>query len=107
MRYSDGRLFPSVKIFGDPGTEVSSGEQARVAVARAMVKAPPIVFADEPTGNPDSRMSKDIVHLLRAANERGHAIIMVTHTKDVASGAKRIILLRDGRVVASDESVQG
>jgi putative ABC transport system ATP-binding protein len=85
-----------------PG-QLSSGEQARVAVARAMVKAPPIILADEPTGNLDSGTGKAIVHLLRAANERGHTVIMVTHNKEAAGGAQRLIYLRDGMMIASDE----
>jgi putative ABC transport system ATP-binding protein len=85
-----------------PG-QLSSGEQARVAMARAMVKAPPIILADEPTGNLDSRTGQDIVHLLQVANENGHTIIMVTHNKDVAGGAQRLIYLRDGKIIASDE----
>ena len=85
-----------------PG-QLSSGEQARVAVARAMVKTPPIILADEPTGNLDSRTGQDIIHLLRAANERGHTIIMVTHNKDAAGGAQRLIHLRDGMIIAGNE----
>lgn len=85
-----------------PG-QLSSGEQARVAVARAMVKAPPIILADEPTGNLDSRTGRDIVHLLQTANEQGQTIIMVTHNKDVAGGAQRLIYLQDGEIIAGDE----
>ncbi len=85
-----------------PG-QLSSGEQARVAIARALVKAPPIILADEPTGNLDSKTGQDIMHLLQAANERGHTIIMVTHNQDVARGARRLIYLRDGKIVADDE----
>jgi len=85
-----------------PG-QLSSGEQARVAVARALVKAPPIILADEPTGNLDSRTGQEIVRLLQAANERGHTIIMVTHNKDAGGGAQRLIYLRDGMIMAGDE----
>jgi putative ABC transport system ATP-binding protein len=85
-----------------PG-QLSSGEQARVAMARAIVKAPPIILADEPTGNLDSRTGKDIVHLLQAANENGHTIIMATHNKDVAGEAKKLIYLRDGAIIAGNE----
>ncbi len=84
-----------------PG-QLSSGEQARVAMARAMVNAPPIILADEPTGNLDSSAGKDIVHLLQTANENGCTIIMVTHNKDVASQAKKLIYLRDGAIVAGN-----
>ena len=85
-----------------PG-QLSSGEQARVAMARAMVKTPPIILADEPTGNLDSRTGQDIVHLLQEANERGHTIIMVTHNKDAAGGAQRLIYLRDGMIIAGND----
>ena len=85
-----------------PG-QLSAGEQARVAMARALVKAPPILLADEPTGSLDSRTGQDIVHLLQAANERGQTIIMVTHNKDAAGRARRLIHLRDGVIVAGDE----
>lgn len=84
-------------------SQLSSGEQARVALARAMVKAPPIILADEPTGNLDSRTGQDVLYLLQAANERGHTIIMVTHNKDAAGAAQRLVYLRDGMMIAHDE----
>jgi putative ABC transport system ATP-binding protein len=84
-----------------PG-QLSSGEQARVAIARALVKEPPIILADEPTGNLDSRTGQDVVRLLQAANERGHTIIMVTHNKDAARGARRLVYLRDGEITTGD-----
>ena len=83
--------------------QLSSGEQARVAIARALVKAPPIILADEPTGNLDSRAGQDIVRLLQAANDRGHTIIMVTHNQEAARGARRILYLQDGKIVAGNE----
>ncbi len=82
--------------------QLSSGEQARVAVARSLVKAPSIILADEPTGNLDSKTGQDIMHLLQTANERGHTIIMVTHNQDVARGAERLICLQDGKIVTSN-----
>ncbi len=85
-----------------PG-QLSSGEQARVAIARALVKSPPIILADEPTGNLDSRTGRDIIHLLQAANEHGHTVIMVTHNKDAAGAAQRLVYLRDGMMIAHDE----
>ncbi len=84
-----------------PG-QLSSGEQARVAVARALVKAPPIILADEPTGNLDSKTGQDIMRLLQVANEHGHTIIVVTHNQDVGRGARRLIYLRDGEIVTSN-----
>lgn len=85
-----------------PG-ELSTGEQARVAIARALVKAPPIILADEPTGNLDSKTGQDVVRLLQKANERGHTIILVTHNQDIAREARRFIYLRDGKIVTGHE----
>ncbi len=85
--------------------ELSGGQQQRVAVARAMVARPAIVFADEPTGNLDSKTSADILALLRrAVDEFGQTIVMVTHDPDAAQIADRLLTLNDGLVV-SDESV--
>lgn len=84
-----------------PG-QLSSGEQTRVAMARALVKAPPIILADEPTGNLDSKTGQDIMHLLQSAHEQGHTIIVVTHNQDVARATHRLIYLRDGKIVTSE-----
>ena len=83
--------------------QLSSGEQARIAIARALVKAPPIILADEPTGNLDSKAGQDIVRLLQTINERGHTNIMVTHNQEAARGARRVIYLRDGKIVGDNE----
>jgi putative ABC transport system ATP-binding protein len=80
--------------------ELSGGQQQRVAGARALVTRPEIVFADEPTGNLDSRSSNEILEFLRSAvNEHGQTIVMVTHDASAASFADRIVFLGDGRVV--------
>jgi putative ABC transport system ATP-binding protein len=80
--------------------ELSGGQQQRVAGARALVSRPEIVFADEPTGNLDSRSGHDILGFLRSAvNEHGQTIVMVTHDASAASFADRIVFLGDGRVV--------
>jgi putative ABC transport system ATP-binding protein len=80
--------------------ELSGGQQQRVAGARALVSRPEIVFADEPTGNLDSRSGNDILGFLRSAvNEHGQTIVMVTHDASAASFADRIVFLGDGRVV--------
>ncbi len=80
--------------------ELSGGQQQRVAVARALVSKPAVVFADEPTGNLDSKASEDVLQLLRrAVNEFGQTVIMVTHDPGAASHADRLITLRDGRIV--------
>jgi putative ABC transport system ATP-binding protein len=81
-------------------SELSGGQQQRVAVARALVHRPAVVFADEPTGNLDSRSSEEVLGLLRqAADEFGQTVIMVTHDPQAASVADRIVVLRDGEVV--------
>ena len=84
-------------------SELSGGQQQRVAVARALATRPAIVFADEPTGNLDSRASADVLGLLRsAADERGQAIAMVTHDAVAAATADRVVFLADGAVVADE-----
>jgi putative ABC transport system ATP-binding protein len=80
--------------------ELSGGQQQRVAVARALVSKPAVVFADEPTGNLDSKASEDVLRLLRGAvDEFGQTVIMVTHDPSAAAYADRLITLRDGRIV--------
>ena len=78
--------------------ELSGGEQQRVAVARALANDPDTILADEPTGNLDSKTSRDIMELLKETNERGTTIIMVTHDPLVASYTKRTFRLVDGRI---------
>jgi putative ABC transport system ATP-binding protein len=78
--------------------ELSGGQQQRVAVARALVRKPAVVFADEPTGNLDSSASSEVLGLLRrAADEFGQTIVMVTHDAGAAACADRLIVLADGR----------
>jgi putative ABC transport system ATP-binding protein len=84
-------------------TELSGGQQQRVAIARALVNNPPLLLADEPTGNLDSRSGEDILNILTGLNRQGVTIIIVTHDKDIAARCKRIINLKDGRIV-SDEA---
>jgi putative ABC transport system ATP-binding protein len=84
--------------------ELSGGEQQRVGIARALVKEPRMVLADEPTGNLDSRSSEAILAALQSLNAAGITVLMVTHEADVAAAAKRVVSMRDGRVV-SDEPV--
>jgi putative ABC transport system ATP-binding protein len=81
-------------------SELSGGQQQRVAVARALVSKPAVVFADEPTGNLDSRSSADVLALLRqAVDEFGQTVVMVTHDPAAAAHADRLITLQDGRIV--------
>ena len=81
-------------------SELSGGQQQRVAVARALVAKPAVVFADEPTGNLDSKASEDVLRLLRqAVDEFGQTVVMVTHDPAAAAHADRLVMLRDGRIV--------
>jgi putative ABC transport system ATP-binding protein len=87
--------------------QLSGGEQQRVAVARAMARRPPLLLADEPTGNLDSATGKQIIELLVAVNRRlGSTLVLVTHDAALAAHADRVVTLRDGRVV-SDEAGNG
>ena len=96
---------------GHRPAELSGGQQQRVAVARALVSKPAVVFADEPTGNLDSRSSDEVLTLLRrAVDDFGQTVIMVTHEAHAAAFADRLVVLRDGRVAhdgpcASEEEV--
>ena len=87
--------------------QLSGGEQQRVAVARAVSRRPPVLLADEPTGNLDSATGKQIIDLLLALNRNlGSTLILVTHDAALAAHADRLVLLRDGRIVG-DEPVNG
>jgi len=84
--------------------QLSGGQQQRVAIARALINDPPVILADEPTGNLDSRASVEIVDFLKQLNADGKTIIMVTHEPDIAAFAKRRIVVKDGRIDNSDTS---
>jgi len=86
-------------------TQLSGGQQQRVAIARALVNDAAIIFADEPTGNLDTRASREIMELfVRLNEEKGITVIVVTHDPDTASFSKRIIRFLDGRIVADDRN---
>jgi putative ABC transport system ATP-binding protein len=96
------RLIETVEL-GDRRThrpaELSGGQQQRVAVARALVSKPAVVFADEPTGNLDTKASEEVLRLLRqAVDEFGQTVVMVTHDPEAAAHADRLVVLRDGKV---------
>jgi len=85
--------------------ELSGGQQQRVAIARALVNNPALILADEPTGNLDSRTSIDIADLFVQLNNEGKTIVMITHEPEIAQFAKRMIYLRDGRII-SDKIIE-
>ena len=83
-------------------SELSGGEQQRVAVARAIVVNPSLVLADEPTGNLDSRTTEDVLGIFASLNDEGRTVVLITHEPDVAAQARRVIRLQDGAVVADE-----
>ncbi len=84
--------------------QLSGGQAQRIAIARALINNPPIILADEPTGNLDYTATTEIVQLLKALHTKGSTIIMVTHSDEVASAADRIISMQDGRIVSEQRT---
>lgn len=82
--------------------QLSGGQQQRVAIARSLMNNPNIILADEPTGNLDTKSGIDVMNILKGLNKEGKTIIMITHEKDIAMQAQRIVFIRDGKVVKED-----
>ena len=91
-------------------SEMSGGQQQRVAIARALAAKPPLILADEPTGNLDSKSSKEIMGILRELNEEGRTVVLITHDDGIAETAKRIVRIMDGKIesdVMNEKIVRG
>jgi len=89
------------RIYHRPN-ELSGGQRQRVAIARALINDPPIVIADEPTGNLDTKSSIEIMDIFCKLNQQGHIVIMVTHEPDIAAYARRVIQVRDGKIITDE-----
>ena len=93
------------RLHHNPG-ELSGGQQQRVAIARALVTDPEIIFADEPTGNLDSKSSLEIMALFQQLNEKGRTIVLVTHEADIAEYSHRIIKIADGKIISDKKNLE-
>lgn len=85
--------------------EMSGGQQQRVAIARAIAQAPPVILADEPTGNLDSHSTQEILEILKELHGEGRTVILITHDNDIAAQAKRVIKIKDGRIESDSEAI--
>ena len=108
-KVNDERLLELVKILNLGGREhhlpnqLSGGQQQRVSIGRALMNAPAVVLADEPTGNLDSKNSQEIIELLKESNKRyNQTLIMITHDENIALQANRIISIEDGRIIRDE-----
>ena len=109
QKVNEQRLSELISVLGLKGREkhlpnqLSGGQQQRVSIGRALMNAPAVVLADEPTGNLDSKNSQDIVELLKLSNERyGQTLIMITHDENIALQADRIIAIEDGKITRDE-----
>ena len=84
--------------------QLSGGQQQRVSIARALVRNPPVILADEPTGALDSHTGREVLGLLQQLHKQGHTVVLITHDNSIAVQADRIIRLEDGRVVYDGDS---
>lgn len=103
-----------LKMVGLEGREdamarnLSGGQQQRVAIARAIAQAPPVILADEPTGNLDSGSTKEIMSILKQLHREGRTVILITHDNDIAAQARRVIRIKDGKIEADfEQQVEG
>jgi putative ABC transport system ATP-binding protein len=87
-------------------SQLSGGQQQRVAIARSLINDPAIILADEPTGNLDSATSEEIMALFQELNDNGKTIILITHEHDIAQHAKRIVHVKDGRILSDEQHAQ-
>ncbi len=85
--------------------EMSGGQQQRVAIARAIAQAPPVILADEPTGNLDSHSTQEILGILKELHGEGRTVILITHDNEIAAQAKRVIKIKDGRIESDSENL--
>lgn len=85
-------------------TELSGGQQQRIAIARALITNPPVILADEPTGNLDSHMGMGILGLLQRLNDAGHTVVLITHDSNIARQAKRVVHIIDGKISSDKEA---
>ena len=83
-------------------TELSGGQQQRVAIARALITNPPIILADEPTGNLDSKAGIEVMQIFKDLHEKGNTIILITHDSDVAKQASRVVRIQDGKIYENE-----
>lgn len=88
-------------------TELSGGQQQRVAIARALAGDPPVLLADEPTGNLDSKSGTDVMNLIRQLSSEGKTIVLITHDNEVAKAAQRIITIKDGLILDGNITKEG
>ena len=87
------------KRIGHKPSEMSGGQQQRVAIARAIAAEPPVILADEPTGNLDSASTEEIMGILKGLHEAGRSVILITHDNEIAEQAKRVVRILDGKIV--------
>lgn len=87
--------------------EMSGGQQQRVAIARAVAARPPIILADEPTGNLDTHSGEEVMRILKELNNEGRTVILITHDNSIAEQAKRVIRIQDGKIVSDSINEQG